>query len=110
PARDRAPAPYRTSLMGQDQERRLEGVLGLVRVAKHLAADAQDHRAMPGDQLLEGRLGTLSRRARNRSRSWPSVIAPVEPRVSSPRITRLASDGLSAMPDDLPRLGPFPMV
>ena len=52
PAGERAADPERAGLAGQQQERRLEGVLGVVRVAEHLAADRQDHPPVPADQGL----------------------------------------------------------
>ena len=55
PARERAADPQRAGLAGQEQERRLEGILGVVRVAEHLAADRQDHPTVAADQGLEGR-------------------------------------------------------
>ncbi len=59
PGAQRVAPTDRGRLAGQDQERRLEGVLGLVRVAKDLAADAEDHRAMTFHQGGEGDLGGL---------------------------------------------------
>ena len=41
----------------EDQERRLERVLGVVRVMKPVATDAQDHRTVAEDEDLESRLG-----------------------------------------------------
>src|SRR5262249_43902161 len=38
----------------QDEERGLEGVLGVMHIAKHAAANAQNHRAVPPQQGLEG--------------------------------------------------------
>ncbi len=46
----------RASLLGQDQESGLEGVLGVLDVAEELSADAQDHRPMPAHQRREGGL------------------------------------------------------
>ena len=40
----------RASLLDQDQERRLERVLGVVGVAQHAPADVQHERPVPGDQ------------------------------------------------------------
>ena len=59
PARDLLPAHDRGRLPGQDQEGRLEGVLGLVRIAQDAAADAQHHRPVPLHQLGECLLGRL---------------------------------------------------
>src|SRR5207253_490064 len=39
---------------GQDEEGRLEGVLGILLVVEHAPADAQDHRPMTADQGGEG--------------------------------------------------------
>ena len=50
PAPDRAPIPDRCGPAGEDQERRLERIFGVVRVAEDRAADAQDHRAVPVHQ------------------------------------------------------------
>ena len=46
--------------MGQHQERRLERILRVLRIAEHPAADAQDHRPVPVHQLFEGGLGTVA--------------------------------------------------
>ena len=43
----------------EDQKSGLEGVLGLMRIAQDDEADAQYHRAMPGDQRGEGYFGSL---------------------------------------------------
>src|SRR4051812_27609868 len=40
----------------KQQERGLEGVLGIGQAAKGPTADAQDHRAVPPDDFLKGRL------------------------------------------------------
>ena len=53
PARDRV-APIELAAAGQDEERGLEGVLGVVRVAEQPAADAEDHRPMLPHQGREG--------------------------------------------------------
>ena len=44
-------------LADQEQERGLEGVVGVVRIAQDPLTDAQDHRSMPFDQRGERRLG-----------------------------------------------------
>ncbi len=59
PARDLLAAADRGRLPRQHQERRLEGVLGLVRVAQDAAADAQHHRPVPLHQLRERLLRRL---------------------------------------------------
>ena len=59
PRAQRVAPANRGRLAGQDQERRLEGVLSLVRIAKDLAADSEDHRAMTFHQGGEGDLGRL---------------------------------------------------
>ena len=46
----------RAGLARQHQECRLEGVLGVVRVAEDLPADSQDHRSVTLHQGREGRL------------------------------------------------------
>ena len=43
----------------QHQERRLKGVLDLVPIVEHGAADAQHHRAVPSQERGEGQLGGL---------------------------------------------------
>ena len=53
PAADHLSAPDRSRPPGQDQERRLGSVLGVVDVAKELPARRQDHRRMPLDQGRE---------------------------------------------------------
>src|SRR5262249_26402769 len=50
------PRPHRARLAGEDQEAGLEGVLGVLLVAEHPPADAQDHGAVAAHQGLEGRL------------------------------------------------------
>jgi hypothetical protein len=50
-------------LPGQGNESRLEGVLGVVPVAKHAPADAQDQRALSPHQGREGGLVTLAGKA-----------------------------------------------
>ena len=49
--------PDRARLAHQNQERGLEGVVGVVRVAQELPADAQDHRPVAVHQRGEGGLG-----------------------------------------------------
>jgi hypothetical protein len=46
---------------GQDEEGRLESILGGVIVPQHPPADAQDHRPVPGDKRAEGGLVALAR-------------------------------------------------
>ena len=50
--------PLRTDrgLVDQDQERGLEHVVGIGPGAEQAAADAEDHRPVPAQQLLEGGL------------------------------------------------------
>ncbi len=54
PAADRLAAPDRPGPARQGQEGRLEGVLGVDRVAEQVERRPQDHRPVPGDQGLEG--------------------------------------------------------
>ena len=56
PAAELALRPGRAGLPGQDEEGRLEGVLGVVRIAEDAPADGQDHRPVSRDQGREGRL------------------------------------------------------
>ena len=51
--------PQRNGLAGKYQERRLKGVLGIVRVAEQSPTGGQDHRSMPRHQGVEGRFGLL---------------------------------------------------
>ncbi len=57
PAPDRLPMTDRSGLAHEDQEGGLEGVVGVVRVAQELPADAQDHGPMSFNQDREGGLG-----------------------------------------------------
>ena len=57
PGAQRIPHPEGASLADQDQERRLECVLGVVRVGQDAPADALHHRPVPLDQDREGELG-----------------------------------------------------
>ena len=54
PACRRVLTPDRARPPGEDEEGRLEGVLGLVSVAEHAPADAEDHRSVAEDQHPEG--------------------------------------------------------
>ena len=56
PVAEDGPRSERGGLADQDEERGLEGVLGVGVVAQDAAADAQDHRAVPAHQRGEGRL------------------------------------------------------
>jgi hypothetical protein len=60
PARDRAVLADRAGFQHQDEERGLEGVLGVVGVAEDVAADPEHHRAVLLDQGDEGDLGDLT--------------------------------------------------
>ncbi len=60
PGPQRVAHPERAGLPHQDQERRLEGVLGIVVVADDRAADPPDHRAVPLDQGRESRLRRIA--------------------------------------------------
>ena len=57
PGPERLTDPERVGLANQDQERGLEGVLGVVRVADQRSADAPDHRGMPVDQRGKRQFG-----------------------------------------------------
>ncbi len=56
PARERAGRPDRPGAAGEDDERGLGRVVGVVRVAEHAPADVADHRSVPPDDRLERRL------------------------------------------------------
>ena len=60
PGADRLALADRAGLAEQDQECRLERVLGLVRVAQDAPADAQHHRAVQGHERGERRLVTTA--------------------------------------------------
>src|SRR5262249_19071321 len=55
PVGDPLPRPNRRRLADQDEERRLEGVLGVVVIPEDAPAHAPDHRAVPPHQRFEGR-------------------------------------------------------
>jgi hypothetical protein len=57
PFADRLAAADRTRLADQEQERGLEGVVGVVRIAQDFLTDAKDHRPVPFDQRGERQLG-----------------------------------------------------
>ena len=59
PAPDRLLPAHGGGPADEDEERGLEGVLGVVLVAQDRAADAEDHRPVPLDQGREGRPGRL---------------------------------------------------
>jgi hypothetical protein len=56
PVADPLALPDAGGLAGEDKKRGLKGVLSVVRVARHAAANAQHHRPMPAEQRLERRL------------------------------------------------------
>ena len=60
PGAERVPHPEPTGLLEQDQERRLERVIRVVRISQHVPADAKHHGAMPLDQGGESQLGGLT--------------------------------------------------
>ncbi len=60
PSRQRIRIVDRARPAGQQQERRLERILGQVAVGQQMATDAQHHRPMPLDQGRERRLGCLT--------------------------------------------------
>ncbi len=59
PAPDRSPVADGGGAADEDQERGLEGVLGVVIVAQDRVADAEDHRPVPLDQDGERPFGDL---------------------------------------------------
>jgi len=59
PRPDRTTPPNRPRPACEDQERRLEGILGIVPMAEHRAADAEDHRAVPRQECGEGQFSHL---------------------------------------------------
>ena len=60
PTGERGPIPDRSRPAKQDQERGLEGIVGVIRVVEHAPTDAQHHGAVPFDQRLEGRLDGIN--------------------------------------------------
>jgi hypothetical protein len=62
PATDRLLLADRGSPADEDEERGLEGVLGVVGVAQHPPADTQDHRAVAAHEGLEGALIAAQRK------------------------------------------------
>src|SRR5262249_10810590 len=77
PARQVVPPPDRPGPGGQDEERRLEGVLGVVGVAQNVAADVGPCRATSASNAASV---ASPLRARNRVRSWSSGGFPAAPR------------------------------
>ena len=57
PASQRLEPANRTAPPHQHQERRLKSILGVGRIAQHVAANPQNHRPMAQDQNLKSRLG-----------------------------------------------------
>ena len=55
PACDRLLPANGTGPLGQNQENRLVGILGAMRVVENSPAHAEDHRTMADHQFLEGR-------------------------------------------------------
>ena len=74
PGPERRPPADRARPADEDQERRLEGVVGVVGLAERGAADAPDHRPVPLDQrrerLLGGRPGQEAYLARRAGAKW----------------------------------------
>ncbi len=73
--------PERPGLADQHQERGLEGILGMMRIAEDGQADAPDHRAMPLHQRGEGQLGHLVRIGREPLQELPVGQFPDRPHV-----------------------------
>ena len=63
PARQRIGIADRVGLAGEDQEGGLESILGVVQVAKHAPANAQNHRPMAPGQRRESGLLALGAKA-----------------------------------------------
>ena len=80
---------------GQHEERRLEGVLGVVVVTQNVAADIEHHGTMSCHQGLKRRLGVRAAAGRKRARSCASDRFPATPkcaRVFSPINTPAPAD------------------
>ena len=90
PRADGVADPDRPGLLHQHQERSLEGVLGLVRVLDHAAAEPQYHRPMPGDQhaecLLSRRAGLVQEAVEQLSVGQSAQGADVEQCIERPPI------------------------
>ena len=88
PGADRVADPERTPSTGQDQERRLKRVAGVVLVAQDGQAGAQDHRTVPIDQGRERHLSVVTAPCREASPATrPSVrptAVPARSRVRRP--------------------------
>ena len=108
PGADRVPHPERAAPAGQDQERRLEGVPGVVLVAQDGPAGAQDHRPVPLDQGREGQLGGLAAPRREALQQLPvrqPDPVPARKRVRSPGRTSRSRRDLTK-----PALSPAPRL
>ena len=81
PGTQRVAHPERAGPPHQDQERGLEGVLGVVVVAEDRAADPPDHRAVPIDQGREGQLRRLAAAGREPLQQLPVRQSGRGPRV-----------------------------
>ena len=105
PARDRIGLADRGRLAGEDQERRLEGVLGGVLVAQHVAADPEHQRgrAAPPATAKAASATASSLRVAKRSSSCPSVIPPTAPTWNKVWNGLAAADSLSVMETPLDR-------
>src|SRR5262249_30975943 len=60
PVGDRLLPALGGSAPGEDEECRLEGVLGILLTAQHSATDTEDHRSMAADERREGVLVALT--------------------------------------------------
>jgi hypothetical protein len=85
---DHLAGPDRGRLSRQDQERRLEGVFGIMQVAQHAPADPHHHRPMAPHQCREG--GLIP----------PEQEALQQLAVSQARAVA-EQDGLPEVPDDV---------
>ena len=79
PARHGVGPSDRRSLACEDQERGLEGIFGILRVAQELAADAQDHRPVPLHQCRECGLGRRIARGEEPLEQLPVRQGPDDP-------------------------------
>ena len=82
PGTERVMNPELMRFAEEHEERRLKGVLGVVRIAQKSSADAEDHRPVPFDQGSERELGGLviASPMAKRSSSWRSERSPIAPR------------------------------
>ena len=91
------------SAADQDEEGGLEGILDVVLVAEEPAADAQDHRSVPGHERSQGRLVAagdepLEERGLAQAGNGPAAEDPVQLAQDSLRVS--AHDDPAPVPEN----------